>query len=154
LKKAGEVLWQREGTSITCVRGRGRFLDVGEDLDVREVCAKGGEQLELSGAGIGVWCNDDNAVLNGMSAVGHRSTRGDGGRDLQSEEGFATAVIAIQERNAGEGETVLPEPDDRFGWGSRQSLFIDRKGEREWIVRGLWSFGGRVLEQREEGGTG
>jgi len=137
LKKAGEVLWQREGTSITCVRGRGRFLDVGEDLDVREVCAKGGEQLDLGGGGISVWCNDDNAVLNGMSAVGHRSTRGDGGRDLQSEEGFATAVIAIQERNAGEGETVLPEPGDRSGRGSREGMFVDAKGDGERVERGL-----------------
>jgi len=55
LKKAGEVLWQREGTSITCVRGRGRFLDVGEDLDVREVCAKSGEQLVLGSSSIGMW---------------------------------------------------------------------------------------------------
>ena len=68
--------------------------------------------MELGGGGIGEGSDDDHAALDGRGTIGHGSAGGDGGSDLVSEEGFAAAVIAIEEGDASRWETVVPEPGD------------------------------------------
>jgi hypothetical protein len=47
---------------------------------------------------------------------------------LQREETFAAAVIAVEEREAVEGETILPEPIDGSGSGLDETALVDGEG--------------------------
>jgi hypothetical protein len=54
--------------------------------------------------------------------------------DLQREETFATAVIAVEERQAVEGETILPEPADGSGSGPDEMALVDGEGGGVWVA--------------------
>ena len=128
LEEGNEVPWEGEGTIFTSVERRLRLLDIGENLDAGEVGPQGSEKLELGGGGICVRCDDDDASLYGRSAIGHGGTGGDCGCDLKCEKGFSRIVIAVEERNACERETFLPEPANGAGTGSCEFFLVDGKG--------------------------
>jgi hypothetical protein len=47
---------------------------------------------------------------------------------VESEEAFPTAMITVEESNAGERETLLPEPANRLGQGFGEVGLGDGKG--------------------------
>ena len=65
-----------------------------------EIGSHRSEELELGGSGISVRCNNDNTTLNGRTAIGHGRPGGDAGGNLEGEETFAAAVIAVEDGDA------------------------------------------------------
>ncbi len=68
---------------------------------------------------------------------------------MKGEEGFATAQVTVEERDASEGEAFLPEPADRLGFGFGGSILVDAKGDGEFVDRGFMLF-----QQFFDGGSG
>ncbi len=128
-KEAGKILRKGEGTIAGWVRGVFGVLDVREDFNAREIGSHSSEQWELGSSCIGCRCDDDNTALNGWSAIGHGSARGDRGSDLEGEEAFTTAVVAVQEGDASKGETFFPEPTDGLKSGLGEIVFVNGKGD-------------------------
>ncbi len=93
--------------------------DEGEDVDVVEIGTEVDEVLTLRGVGIGKGGDDDDAALDGGRTVGHGFAGGDGGGDLEGKQAFAQAVVAVEQGDAAQRETLLPEPGDGLGgeWG-------------------------------------
>ncbi len=87
----------------------------------------------MGGGGISIGRNDDNATLNSGCAIGHGSTGGDSSSDLEGEEGFAAAVVAVEQGDASEGKTFLPEPADGLGLGLGETLVVNGKGDSEFV---------------------
>ncbi len=122
-KEVGEIF--RDGEDA-CFGGREvRVLgkvgigvgDEREDFDAVKVGPEVDEVLALGGVGIGKGGDDDNTALDRGGAVGHGLTRGDGGSDLEGEQAFAQAMIAIEQGDAAQRETLLPEPRDGLRGG-------------------------------------
>jgi hypothetical protein len=84
--------------------------DEGEDVDVVKVGPQVDEVLALGGVGIGKGGDDDDTALDRGGAVGHGFAGGDGGGDLEGEQAFAEAMIAVEQGDAAQRETLLPEP--------------------------------------------
>lgn len=137
VEEKGKIFGQAEGTTLGWMRRGGRVLDIGEDLDVREVGSQVGKLLELGGGGIGVGGDDDDVALDGWGAVWHGRAGGDGGSDLVGEQGFAQEVITIEQGDACEREAVLPEPMDGLRGGGGEWLLVDGEGVSV-IARGRW----------------
>ena len=47
---------------------------------------------------------------------------------MEGEKAFASAVIAVEEGDAGEGEAFLPEPVEGLGCGGGEWLLVDGEG--------------------------
>jgi hypothetical protein len=47
---------------------------------------------------------------------------------VEGEEAFATAVVAVEESNAGEREALLPEPVNGLGFDFSEVGLVDSKG--------------------------
>jgi hypothetical protein len=47
---------------------------------------------------------------------------------VRGKKGFAAAIITVQEGNASEQETLLPEPADRLGFDVGKIFLVDGKG--------------------------
>jgi len=65
-------------------------------VDIVEVCAESGEEADLGG---GMSCGrdeDDTASRCGSGATGQEATSGDASCNLEGEEGFATAMSAVE----------------------------------------------------------
>jgi hypothetical protein len=92
-------------------------MDVRKDFDVRKVRPPGSEQLELSRGNVLVRGNDDNSAFWGRCAIGQELARRDVSGELQGEKGFLATVIAVEERDPREGNTVRPEPVEGLGRG-------------------------------------
>ena len=108
-------------------------MDIREDFDAGEIGSEYGKQLALGSGGIGMSGNNDDSSFGRRCAIWHGITGGDGGSDLQSQKRFAAAVIAVEESDAREWETLLPEPANWLSWGKLESVLIDGKGGGEWI---------------------
>jgi hypothetical protein len=92
--------------------------------------------LELGSGRVKIGGDDDHATLNGRgvstigrSAIGHGGAGGDVSGELEGEEAFAAAVIAIEKRDACERETVVPEPANGLGTGLSERVLVDGKGD-------------------------
>jgi hypothetical protein len=85
--------------------------------------------LELGGSGVDVGCDDDNASVDGSGIIGEARAGGDTGSDLEGEEAFTAAMIAIEEGDASERETLLPEPADGLEFGVGKILLVDGEGD-------------------------
>jgi hypothetical protein len=123
------------------------LADERKDFNTGEIGSQSSEHLELSRPGIGIGRHDDNASLDGRSAIGHGSTGGDSGGDLESEERFAAVVVPVKEGDAGKRETFLPEPTDGLGFGLSEIFFVDGKGDGEFVDGGFV-----LLQQFFDGG--
>ena len=104
----------------------GIFLDKREDLDARKVCAVSLEQWELSGVGIGMRRDNDDATTGGCRAIGQTGAAGDVGGELKSEQ--ALVVVAIEQCGGGTRKPVWPEPTDGLGLGLRERAVVNGKG--------------------------
>ena len=51
---------------------------------------------------------------------------------MEGKETFATAVIAVQEGQACEGNTIEPEPVDGLGGDGGEIVLVDREGVGRW----------------------
>jgi hypothetical protein len=140
LEEGEKIFWEREGTVASRVKFRRGLLDERKEFDAGKVCAQGSEKLELSCGRVGIGSHDDHAALDGRSAVWHGSATGDGGGNLEREERFATVQVTVEERDTGEGETFLPEPANRLGFGFGGICLVNGKGDREFVDRGFVFF--------------
>jgi hypothetical protein len=61
--------------------------------------------------------------------------------NLQGKESFAAAMIAIEESDASEWETVLPEPADGSGRGLDERFLVDGEGGGKRVDDGMMIFG-------------
>jgi hypothetical protein len=112
------------------------LLDIREDFNAGEIGTKRGQTLELGSGRVNIGGNDDHATLNGRgvssigrSAIGHGGAGGDVSGELESEEATTCAVIAVEERDACQRETVVPEPANRLGTGLSERVLVNGKGD-------------------------
>ena len=75
-----------------------------------------------------MWTDDDDASLKSGSAVRHGDTRGDTGGDLEGQQAFATAVVAVEDCDTSDGETFVPEPANGLGFSVGEIVLVDGKG--------------------------
>jgi hypothetical protein len=92
-------------------------MDVRKDLDAGKICTPGSEQLELSRGNVLVRSDDDNPALSGRCAIRQGCARRGVSSQLQGQKGFLATVIAVEQRDPRERDTVLPEPADGLGRG-------------------------------------
>jgi hypothetical protein len=69
----------------------------------------------LKHSSIVVGANNDNTSGKCWAAIEQRGARRDTGGHVESEEAFATAMVAVQEGQASKGKAFLPEPANGLG---------------------------------------
>lgn len=72
--------------------------------------------------------NDDDTALNSRTAVRHGIAGGDGGGYLERQQGFAAAVVTVEQSNTGQRKAFLPEPTDGLGFDIGKVLSVEGEG--------------------------
>ena len=135
-----EVFGKGKGTIAAGPLLGDALLDEGKDLDAGEIGTERGEETELGGH-IGCGGDDDHATLTSGGTIGHGSAGGERSGDLEGEECFAAAVIAVEEREACEGNALAPEPTDGLGRGERGEVaLVGGEGDGELVGVGFPAF--------------
>jgi hypothetical protein len=62
---------------------------------------------------------------------------GDGGGDLQGEDGSACTMITVEQGEAAKGQAILPKPASELGTEVMAGLCVDGKAARELIDGGF-----------------